>query len=86
MSLAVLPVEHGGPFRAGIITSRRLGGAVVRHRVRRRLREIVRRHQHRVRDGLWLVLIAKTDAAAADFGTLEAEWLRLAERASILTA
>jgi ribonuclease P protein component len=54
---------------------------VVRNRVRRRLREIVRRHQHDLRQDLWIVLIAKRDAS---YRVLEDEWLRLARRASIL--
>lgn len=82
--LGVLPVENAGPFRAGFVTSRRVGGAVVRNLVRRRLREIVRRHQHAVRQNLWIVLIARAEATRSDYHALEDEWLRLAKRASIL--
>jgi ribonuclease P protein component len=80
--LSVMPAENS--WRAGFITSSRLGGAVVRNRVRRRLREIVRRHQHELRQGVWFVIIARHEAAGASYGTLEDEWLRLARRASIL--
>jgi ribonuclease P protein component len=82
--LNVMPVEDYGPWRAGFVTSGRLGGAVVRNRVRRRLREIVRRHQHELRQGVWFVIIARHEAATASYGALEDEWLRLARRASIL--
>jgi ribonuclease P protein component len=71
-------------FRAGFVTSKRLGTAVTRNRVRRRLREIVRRHQRRLNGGVWLVTIARPAASRAGYGALEDEWLRLAERASIL--
>ena len=71
-------------FRAGFITSKRIGGAVVRNRVRRRLRDIVRTEQTRLRPGFWFVLIARPAAARATFQELKDEWLRLAERASIL--
>jgi ribonuclease P protein component len=77
-------VEHSGLCRVGFITSRRLGSAVVRNRVRRRLREIVRQHQHDLRQDSWMVVIAKRDAANASYRALEDEWLRLARRASIL--
>lgn len=77
-------MENSGPWRAGFVTSGRLGGAVVRNRVRRRLREIVRRHQHELRQGVWFVIIARREAATATYGVLEDEWLRLARRASIL--
>ena len=86
LTLGILHLAQVGPFRAGIVTSRKLGRAVVRNRVRRRLREIVRRHQNRVRDNLWIVLVAKREAAQASYGALEDEWLRLAKRASILAA
>jgi ribonuclease P protein component len=77
-------VENSGLCRVGFITSRRLGSAVVRNRVRRRLREIVRQHQHDLRQDSWMVVIAKRDAANASYRALEDEWLRLARRASIL--
>ena len=82
--LSVLPVTAGGQFRAGFVTSRAIGSAVVRNRVRRRLREIVRKHQHQVRDSVWVVTIARTHASGASYEQLEGEWLRLAGRASIL--
>src|SRR5262249_15925182 len=82
--LNVMQVENSGSWRAGFVTSARLGCAVVRNRVRRRLREIVRRHQHELREGFWFVLIARHGAAIASYGALEDEWLRLGRRASIL--
>jgi len=77
-------VKSSGLWRAGFVTSRRLGGAVVRNRLRRRLREIVRRHQAELRQGFWFVIVARYEAATASYGALEDEWLRLARRASIL--
>jgi ribonuclease P protein component len=82
--LGVLQVDGADRFRAGFVTSKRIGNAVVRNRVRRRLRESVRQHQHTVRSGLWIVLIARPGAAKASYQQLEHEWLRLAKRASIL--
>src|SRR5881227_3584428 len=84
LMLNVAAMENSDPSRAGFVTSRRLGGAVVRNRVRRRLREIVRQHQHELREGVWIVLVARKDAATAGYRALEHEWLRLARRASIL--
>jgi ribonuclease P protein component len=85
-SLALLQHERAAPVRAGIITSRQIGPAVVRNRIRRRLREIVRRHQHQVAAGTWMVIIARPSAASTSYQGLEEEWLRLAKRASILSA
>jgi len=84
LMLNFAPVESSVPCRVGLIASRRIGGAVARNRVRRRLREIVRRHQHDLRNGFWIVLVAKRDAVNASYHELEHEVLRLARRASIL--
>lgn len=84
MILNVLRAEGGEGFKVGIVTSRRVGGAVVRNRVRRRLREIVRHHREELIADVQAVIVAKKAAAEASFQDLSAEWLRLARRASIL--
>jgi len=82
--VSALPVDNSGLCRAGFVTSRHIGSAVVRNRIRRRLREIVRQHQHELRSDFWIVIIARSEAATATYHELEHEWLRLAKRASIL--
>ena len=84
--LSVLETSDTVGFRAGFVTSRAVGSAVVRNRIRRRLREIVRKHQREIAGGNWIVTIARTPAAKASYQELEVEWLRLAKRASILAA
>jgi ribonuclease P protein component len=71
--------------KIGFITSRRVGGAVERNRVRRRLREIVRMARPGLLPSLWLVLVARRGAVEATFEALQREWLQLARKASILT-
>jgi ribonuclease P protein component len=70
--------------RFGVVTSRRVGNAVVRNRVRRRLREIHQRYHREVAPGVWCVVVARFRAAAARFADLDKEWCRLARRAGIL--
>ena len=82
--LGAAVVTNSGLFRVGFITSGRLGSAVARNRVRRRLKEIVRQHQHDLRQDVWIVVVAKPEAVKASYQALEHEWLRLARRASIL--
>ena len=65
LTLSATVVENSGLCRVGFVTSRRVGSAVVRNRVRRRLREIVRQNQHALRGEFWMVLIARRDAANA---------------------
>ena len=83
MTLAVLRDAETGPSRTGFITTRQLGGAVVRNRVRRRLREIVRASRPRLVAGCWIVLIARSAAARAKSDLLREEWERLANRAQL---
>jgi ribonuclease P protein component len=73
-----------GAAKVGIITSKRVGGAVVRNRVRRRLRELVRHSLSHFPPGSLIVVIAKPAAAAASFEELRQEWLLLGRRLSIL--
>jgi len=77
-------LKNADSSKAGIITSRRVGGAVVRNRVRRRLREVLRLTRSRWAPGVWLVVVARSAAAKADFDELREEWLRLAKRSGIL--
>jgi ribonuclease P protein component len=80
----VIPPEVEKQTRVGIIASRRVGGAVIRNQTRRRIREIFRKQQHNIQDGVWVVAILSARAARAGYAELEDEWLRLAGRASIL--
>src|SRR5437763_13453216 len=84
LTIGVLSAENETHFRVGLITSKRVGGAVVRNRVRRRLREIVRRHQHALASGVWFVVIARRAASGASAAALEEEWSRLIRRAGLL--
>ncbi|HDI58927.1 MAG TPA: ribonuclease P protein component [Desulfobacteraceae bacterium] len=56
--------------RLGITVSRRVGGAVVRNRIKRLCREFFRLQGHRIAGGRDLLLIAKKQAAASDNETL----------------
>jgi ribonuclease P protein component len=84
LNLTALRVAKVAGFRAGFVTSRRVGSAVVRNRVRRRLREIARKHQKEIIGGVWIVTVARPGSATATYRQMEDEWLRLATRASIL--
>jgi ribonuclease P protein component len=77
------PGEDFAP-RIGVITSRRVGPAVARNRVRRQLREIFRLLQHDVARGVWIVVVGKRAATETDHATLREEWLRLGRRLSIV--
>jgi len=82
--LRMTAAREEGETRFGLITSRRVGGAVVRNRVRRRLREICRLHRPQVLPGWLVVVSAKSSAASAGYEELREEWLLLIRQLSIL--
>ena len=70
--------------RVGVTVSKKLGGAVVRNRVRRRLREVYRLHEERFSPGWDIVVVARSRCIGADFGKLTLAYLSLAEKAGLL--
>lgn len=65
--------------RFGLTVSKRVGNAVVRNRVKRRLRDILRHHKTLL-SGLDVVWIAKAEAASASHAMLQADILDLMDR------
>ena len=61
--------------RVGYTVSNKLGCAVVRNRVRRRLREIYRLNEPLLRRGFDIVVVARHRAAGAEYARLEREML-----------
>jgi len=82
--LGVLKGRGESDGRVGIVTSRRVGSAVIRNRVRRRLREVFRAMRPRLIPGVWLVVVAKSSAASATLAALSEECSQLARRGAIL--
>ena len=72
-------------MRIGITVSTRLGKAVKRNRVRRRLREIYRLNESRVVPGTELVVVARARAVTATYRQLEAAFLSASERLGLLS-
>ena len=65
-----------GENRVGYTVSAKLGHAVVRNRVRRRLREIYRLNAPSLRSGFDLVVVARSRAVGCPYRKLEAAFLR----------
>ena len=70
--------------RYGFTVSVKLGGAVVRNRARRRLREVCRLQSGRLCVGYDILVVARGRTAAAPFQELTAAYLRLAKKLSLL--
>ena len=69
--------------RYGFSVGRRVGGAVVRNQVKRRLREILRLSQ--LKPGWDIIFIARPPVAGADFAGLGRSVQNLLSRAGLLT-
>jgi len=68
-----------------VVVSRRVGPAVTRNKLKRRLREVYRHALPGLRTGLWIVVTVKPSAANATMESLRSEWLRLGKRLSIFS-
>ena len=84
-NLAVINVLPNGLeiSRYGLVTSKKVGGAVVRNRVKRRLREIARWLP--VKPGWDIVLVARPAMAEAEYRDIKERIRELAVKTEILT-
>lgn len=73
-----------GSRRLGITASVKLGNAVKRNRARRRLREIYRLQEEKLRKGYDIVLVARGRTITASWGELNDTFLRLCRKLDIL--
>jgi ribonuclease P protein component len=79
-------VDQGMFPQGAVVVSRRVGNAVIRNRIKRRLREIYRHELTRLKPGLWLVITAKPAASTASSEELRREWMRLGNRLAIFAS
>lgn len=70
--------------RVGITVSKKLGKAVVRNRVRRRIREAYRLNEERFLPGWDIVIVARSRAVEVSFQKLTQSLLSLSEQAGIV--
>lgn len=83
LTLSVAPnaLPHN---RYGFITSKRLGNAVTRNLVRRRLREVMRRVDPRLAQGFDLVVVARPSLAQQPFAAVEQAVLACLQQAHLV--
>ena len=73
-----------GHNRLGVTVSTKLGHAVERNRMRRRLREVYRLHEAELLPGYDIVIVARSRAMEADFAELTRAFLTLAGRTGLM--
>ncbi len=72
-----------GRNRIGVSVSKKVGNSVVRHRIRRLVKEVYRLSEQGFNSGLDLAVVARIDAKDADYRTIRSAFLHLASRAGI---
>ena len=85
MCLAMYSRPNGQAVsRLGLTTGAKLGHAVVRNKLRRRLRAIYRIHESEFRCGYDIVVVCRDASTRASYQQLESDFLRLARRNGLL--
>lgn len=74
-----------GQSRLGVTVSTKLGHAVVRNRVRRRLREIYRLNREKMPAGYDIIIVARVRAAETPYRKLERQYLRCLGELGLVT-
>jgi ribonuclease P protein component len=83
--LSVVPTpDLPVPFRFAVILTRKIGNAVTRNRIRRRVKGIFSELGERIVPGHHIVIIARYRAPDATFEQLRHDWKVLARKAGLL--
>jgi ribonuclease P protein component len=77
-------LPEGASPKLGVVTSRKIGGAVQRTRARRLLRESFRLHQHEFARPVELILVARNSIVGKQFADVEKDFLTSLRRAGLL--
>ena len=77
--------KNGKRNRIGITVSTKIGKAVVRNHIRRRVREIYRLHELEFNCGYDIVIVARQKSRFAEFAEMEKDIIELSSRLGLLT-
>lgn len=75
--------EEGRQARLGLVLNRKLGKAVKRNKLKRRLREFFRLHKHLFKPGLDIIFLPRNQAINCDYQELKESILSICKRAKL---
>jgi ribonuclease P protein component len=80
------PAEVAGlrHSRLGVVAGKSIGGAVIRNRAKRLLKEAFRLHQHELAHPVTAVLVARASIVGRDYQQVEGDFLVALRRARLL--
>ena len=70
--------------RIGVTVSNKIGKAVVRNKIRRRLREVYRLHTPELKQGYDIILVARVRTAHAPWPEIQKQFLKLCRKLDLL--
>lgn len=74
-----------GKNRYGITVSKKIGKAVVRNKVKRRIKESLRLLENQTKVGFDIIMVARNSATAADYNKLYNTCIELLKKAELLS-
>jgi len=71
-------------YRIGFSVSKKIGKAVVRNKIKRRLREVCRINEGKFPQGVDIIFVARSRVKEADFRVIEKDLLRMIKKIRII--
>lgn len=79
-----LKINKYGYNRYGFTAAKKIKKAVTRNIIRRRLKEIVRLNEYKLKEGYDIIFMARVNASEADYKKLEKSFNKLIKRNNLL--
>lgn len=76
--------QHKNSNRLGISVSKKVGNSVVRHRVKRLIKEAYRLNMDKIKEGYDVVVIARNTAKGKNYQEIESAFLHLSQLHKIM--